>query len=489
MKKIYRIPAFFLLLGIANIFCTLSVPPTAMPTPTPMATPIEMPDGIYYVSPDGDDANNGTQSKPWRTIQNAANTVVGGGTVFVKEGNYAERVAIIHSGTADLPLRFEAEGRVVTQGFTIAANYVSIRGFEITDTPDHVRDGWGIWARSSYCIIENNYVHDATRGGILLFVLPGEETQVHDCVVRNNRLYRNAFAGIEVRGRSHLVEGNEVWGTIQLHPKWLDPPRWADADGIRFHGAGHVFRKNYIHDIVYGVPENPKPHIDCFQTFTDGSYHEAASDVIFEQNLCENMQAQTPLEAGKAFMIQNANNLIIRNNVLRSYRVLQAIDSNNLQIINNTFTNQLDLSVRNSPAMITFTNTLDSLVKNNIFFNPLLHVIYFNDNVSETGADIGHNNVFRSDGRNVRGTPYPNDLWNVDPLFVNYEQGDFHLQPNSPLIDVGASLAIVSTDYDDDPRPQGSGYDIGSDEWMSDNSLNPDDFLVIIFLKLPPFLQ
>ncbi|MCQ3935994.1 MAG: hypothetical protein DPW18_02985 [Chloroflexi bacterium] len=487
MMKKYRIPVFFLLLGVMNLFCTTSVPPAA--TPTPMPTPIELPNGVYYVSPDGDDANTGTQSKPWRTIQKAADSVVGGGTVFVKEGNYAERVAVIHSGTADLPLQFEAEGRVVIQGFTIAADYVSIRGFEITDTPDHGRDGWGIWARSSYCVLENNYVHDATRGGILLFVLPGEETQVHDCVVKNNRLYRNAFAGIEVRGRSHLIEGNEVWGTIQIHPKWSNPPNWADADGIRFHGSGHIFRRNYIHDIHYGIPENPRPHIDCFQTFTDGSFHEAASNVVFEQNLCENMQAQSPLEAGKAFMIRDAANLIIRNNILRSYRVLQAIDSDNLQIINNTFTNRLDLSVRNSPAIITLTNTPNSLIKNNIFFDPLLHVIYFADNLSRTGVDIGNNNVFRSDGRAAPGKPYPNDLWNVDPMFLDSERGDFHLKPGSPLIDTGASLAIVPTDYDDDPRPQGSGYDIGSDEWMSDNSFNSDNFLAVFFSFLPSARQ
>lgn len=375
------------------------------------------------------------------------------------------------------------------QGFTVAADYVSIRGFVITDTPDHVRDGWGIWAKSSYCILEENYVHDATRGGILLFTLPGEETQNHDCVVRNNRLHRNGFTGIEIRGRHHLVEGNEIWGTIQLHPKWLDPPRWADADGIRFHGSGHIFRRNYIHDILYGIPENPDPHIDCFQTFTDGSFHEAASDVIFEQNLCENMQAQSPLEAGKAFMIRDAINLIIRNNILRSYRVVQAIDSDNLKIINNTFTNRLDLSLRNSPAIITLTKTPNSLIKNNIFFDPLLHVIYFTDNLSETGVDIGHNNVFRSDGWAVPGKSYPNDLWNVDPMFLNFENGDFHLKPESPLIDSGASLAIVPTDYDDDPRPQGSGYDIGSDEWMPDNSFNSDNFLVLFFPYLPSASQ
>ncbi|HAX71017.1 MAG TPA: hypothetical protein DCY14_15495, partial [Anaerolineae bacterium] len=103
---------------------------------------------------------------------------------MVEEGRYAERVVITFSGSPDSPVRFVAEGQVVMQGFTITADYVSIQGFEITNTPDSTQDGWGIWARGSHCVIEDNFVYDATRGGIMLFVLPGEETQVHDCIVR-----------------------------------------------------------------------------------------------------------------------------------------------------------------------------------------------------------------------------------------------------------------------------------------------------------------
>lgn len=53
---------------------------------------------------------------------------------------------------------------------------------------------------------------------------------------------------------------------------------------------------------------------------------------------------------------------------------------------------------------------------------------------------------------------------NADPLFVNPAQNNFHLQPTSPAKDKADPNATVHVDIDGDPRPQGSGYDMGADE-------------------------
>jgi len=55
-----------------------------------------------------------------------------------------------------------------------------------------------------------------------------------------------------------------------------------------------------------------------------------------------------------------------------------------------------------------------------------------------------------------------------DPLFVG--EGDFHLTADSPCIDAGIDVGVY-TDIDGDVRPYGAGFDIGADEYISENTL------------------
>ena len=57
----------------------------------------------YYVSTSGSDNNAGTLSKPWRTIQKAANVAVGGDTVLIRGGTYNERVDLTDRGNSSGP--------------------------------------------------------------------------------------------------------------------------------------------------------------------------------------------------------------------------------------------------------------------------------------------------------------------------------------------------------------------------------------------------
>ena len=61
----------------------------------------------FYVSTSGSDSNAGTLSKPFRTIQRAANLAEAGDTVLVRGGTYRETVRPSRSGSSGDPITFK----------------------------------------------------------------------------------------------------------------------------------------------------------------------------------------------------------------------------------------------------------------------------------------------------------------------------------------------------------------------------------------------
>ena len=95
----------------------------------------------------------------------------------------------------------------------------------------------------------------------------------------------------------------------------------------------------------------------------------------------------------------------------------------------------------------------------------------------QSRADVYYSNV---NGINhVRGTFNQANNLNTDPLFVNPDDGDFHLQPDSPLLDAGTALVprppgLPACDVEGDPRRVDSDQDgmdapdTGADEFIPD---------------------
>jgi Protein of unknown function (DUF1565) len=135
----------------------------------------------FYVALTGDDSNPGTIDSPWRTIQQAADSVKAGDTVYIHGGVYHESVDIQVSGTAIAgPITFQSyPGETATldgNGLTPPADnirglinienqsYVIVRGLEIRDyqTTDAAAAPTGIWVAGggSHIQILSNHVHD-----------------------------------------------------------------------------------------------------------------------------------------------------------------------------------------------------------------------------------------------------------------------------------------------------------------------------------------
>jgi len=435
--------------------------PAAINAPTPVSAKPTNQVRTYYVSAGlGSDNNPGSQNHPWKTIQKAANMIRPGETAVVEAGTYLERVKVTRSGASTAPVTYQADGQVITNGFTVKADYITIKGFEITDTPNDDTDGMGIYVSGNFCDLENNYVHYATRGGIYL------ELGANSCKIINNKLERNSQFGIDVHGNNSVIENNEIWGTIQYHPKWINPPSFVDADGIHFFGSGHLFRGNYIHDISLSQPENTNPHIDAFQTWDGKAEGPAGSNSIFEQNKIVLGDGTTgfQLEGG-------THDLVIRNNIIEAFVGVNAHKNSstpftipaNLFILNNDWIGDLNYNRSEYPAGISFENTVNSMIHNNIFAEQRDQIIFLKNSA---GIDSDYNLAYNSDSSMPEGPFNIHDLWGVNPLFTNLQSGDYHLQAGSPAIEAGEADSKVTNDYESNPRLPGRGYDIGAYEYM-----------------------
>jgi hypothetical protein len=76
---------------------------------------------------------------------------------------------------------------------------------------------------------------------------------------------------------------------------------------------------------------------------------------------------------------------------------------------------------------------------------------------------LDYNNYYDNDV-DVSGATWGAHHRTDDPQFENRDTGDYHLSLSSPLIDQGKNIVAVSYDFEGDPRPRGTAWDIGADE-------------------------
>ena len=96
--------------------------------------------GSFFVSPSGDNANDGSEGNPWKTIQYALNSISAGDTVLARAGQYNEIINFPKSGDE-------------TQGYITLKNYPG-------ENP--LIDGTGLmsssdWPQGVIRIIDKNY--------------------------------------------------------------------------------------------------------------------------------------------------------------------------------------------------------------------------------------------------------------------------------------------------------------------------------------------
>jgi hypothetical protein len=418
---------------------------------------------VYYVAPPplGNDANLGTQTAPWATIQHAAETLVAGDTVYIMAGTYNERVVPQNSGNAGSPITYAAypgetaiidgTGVVVPEYgglFDLAErDYIRVSGLQVIHS-----SYYGIVAdTSSHITIEYNYVYDTYSSGI------------------------SSWSSNNI-----IVDGNEVVGACT--GPWQEHISISSTDTFEV-------RYNHIHDVMPGTEgkeglcvKDASAHGKVYGNHVYnlnhvGIYVDAEAEHLFDVEVYQNvvhdiegMGFSLASEQGGTLENIRLYNNIAYDNLVGLWLSACCIETHPFQditIINNTLAyNGRDgwgggIGIEN-------TQVQNVVIRNNICSQNIYSQMAADPSILPE-LTVDHN---LTDGERDPEFEFygVGDRVDVSPSFVNPLMGNYHLQPDSPAIDAGSDLDAPADDLDGRARPQDGNddgvalYDIGAFE-------------------------
>jgi len=467
-------------------------------------------DAAFYVATTGNDANPGTATAPWRTIQKAASSSPPGSTVYVRGGIYRERVTVRVSGTAALgpivlrnfpgqiPI-LDGTGLTINDnrgGFYLAdRSFVRIQGFEIrnyrTANPSHTPAGIWVVGAGQGIQLRGNRIHrivntDGNAHGIAVYGNRAPAA-IRDIVIDGNELFDLVLGFSE----SLVVNGNVDLFRITNN-------RVHENDNIGIDAIGHegvspdpVFdqaRNGVIRgNRTYNIDASTNPAYGGSPS-ANGIYVDGGRDIVIEQNIVHhnNIGIEVASEhAGKSSSgITVRNNFVYRNDIvgimLGGYdRQRGFID--NVWIVNNTLFENDRLRDGNGEVALQF-GVRRTTIRNNILRANTQGWLISNPFTENTGNTVDTNLFFVPPGttplwewRRVEHQSFAawrtatgNDVHSLyaDPKLVSTATPNLHLRATSPAIDLGQLLAAAgSRDIDGEPRGVGLPIDIGADEY------------------------
>jgi len=392
---------------------------------------------VDQAAPGAADTNPGTEEKPFKTVQRAADAAQPGDTVYLMAGKYDERVNVKAGGTEGKPVAFVARPRrsATMGGFDLEASYIRVEGFEITaDKP-----ATAVQLRSSHCEIVDNYIHDmmtAVNGTVGKPSADGN-TRDYSAVAHNRIAYNKVYHceyGFILGGEDWLVENNEVSRLFM----YVSGNQYDDCDYSRFFGKGCVQRYNYYHGSTR--QEIKTAHVDCLQTFTNNG--EIAMDLLFEYNTCFDFHQMCMVES--APHIGSVRGWTFRHNIIspNAPTMRGGWGPDIIQTLDVTIENCTISTVNWATIGLRGKESTGGLIRNNILCEAERAV---DDHQDFTAANpvVEYNLTFKTSplagGTNINGK---------DPLFEDPPKRDFRLRQGSPAIGTGqAGVTIGALEY------------------------------------------
>ena len=430
----------------ASLFTTIELKSNGGDVTVNVVAKIKVPD-TYYVSPQGNDTNPGTEAQPWKTVQFAVNEALPGDILLVEDGVYQGPIIMTRSGTPDAYVTLKAvntwgakiavaNGLGAEDGIKAVANYVTIDGFELYDTAPgsgHLGNGITVY-ENHHVTIRNNKIHDFGGSGI-------QATHFDHVLIENNVVYNNAKynsnqpSGIslyqavavdDAPGYHAIVRNNRSYGNINLVP--LNANGTRDGNGI------------LIDDFRNSAGENPGEVAFPYRT-------------LIENNLCYD-------NGGKGIQVFKSDHVDIFNNT--------AYHNNHDEQNEGTWRAELSLAYGD-----------DTVWRNNIgVAKPGEGILEWNRAIliARSGETVWENNI------TYNGTPgelsvqvdnaleteaylIANNQMGVNPLFTDAGSQDFSLTTESPAINAGSNDIVSFVDINYLTRPE-NAVDIGAFEFV-----------------------
>lgn len=506
-----------------HVLLVLAVALFAMP-------PIPLLAGTYYVSTTGSDANDGSLSSPWLTIQHAVDSVGPGDTIYVRAGVYNELVEFNNSGSAaggyitlqnydgETPL-IDGNGLSGSDPGLIKIDYqhhIKVSGFELRNltTSSKSTTPAGIWVlgTSHHIELHNNLVHhienNATGGNAHGIAAYGYSavSSINNLVIKGNEI-RNCILGWS---ESMVLNGNVENFIVEnniVH----------DNDNIGIDFIGHEGTCNdaaldqardgvCIGNLVYNIDSLPNPAYSG-ERCADGIYVDGGKRITIEKNIVHH--CNIGVEIASEHKDKGTSNIIVRSNIVRDSHsggiFIGGYASNkgwarDCNIVNNTLYNNDTDDCGWGGEIVMQYYCSDNLFENNIFSAGLGRFFIRNENTSCSNNTFNYNLYYGSGGQwNWNNTTYSTfsaykaasgqdaNSITADPKFVDAPNQDFHIRFNSPCINAAdPSLDYTSqTDIDTEPREMSGRADIGADEVSTKQSdftrnglINMDDYAV-----------
>jgi hypothetical protein len=457
-----------------------------------------------YVSMAGSNANSGTEAKPFRTLQHAADVAGPGDTVDVRGGTYCQRLMVTKSGNAaEGYITFRSapgEQAILDGGCLLPKNgpsamialhnvsYIKIEGFEVrnykTNDPKSVPFGIRVYGHGSHIALLGNDVHSieqlyqglnrvgsgANGFGIAVYGTDAK-TPISYLTIDGNQvhgLHTGSSESLVLNGNvAHFeIARNKVYDNNNICIDVIGYEPTADNPNVDRARDG-VVEENLVYDIssegnpAYGLSPGKRG-----DPSSDGIYVDGGTHVVIQRNIVHN--TDFGIEMASEHFGRRTSYIIARDNLvyfchdagisIGGYGRFRG-GSSHITVVNNT------LYRNNAWKAGTGEFYMQFHMRHNVFKN---NVVYIGRparathsrsgpmNAQTPTVEMDHNLFYFDGGSDAVKWSYNDQSYAsfqafvkatggshqifANPKFVDVYKRNFHLRSDSPAIGSGANL-------------------------------------------------